>query len=242
MIVMLEGSDMFIKSAALYDAIYSWKNYADEAEKIHALIQKHKRSSGNTLLDVGCGTGAHIAHLQNFYVAEGLDLDEQLLEVARQRHPDTAFHHGDVADFNLSHTYDVIVSLFSAIGYVKTVARLNQTMQALAQHLTRGGVILIEPWFTPDVFKVGTPHATFVNEPDLKIARMNVSHVEGNVSILDFHYLLATKQGIEYFTEHHELGMFTREEFAFAFQQTDLKMIYDEQGVDGRGLYIGTKP
>lgn len=232
---------MFIKSAALYDAIYSWKNYASETEKIHALIKKHKRSSGNALLDVGCGTGAHIAYLKKFYAAEGLDLDEQLLEVARQRHPDVAFHHGDMADFNLNRAYDVIVSLFSAIGYVKTVARLNQTMQTLARHLTPGGMILIEPWFTPDVFNVGTPHATFVNEPDLKIARMNVSKVEDNVSILDFHYLVATSSGVEYFTEHHELGMFTREEFAFAFRQAEIKMIYDEQGVDGRGLYVGVR-
>lgn len=233
---------MFIKSAALYDAIYSWKNYADETEKIHALIQKHKGSPGNALLDVGCGTGAHITHLKKFYTAEGLDLDDQLLEVARQRHPGTTFHYGDMAGFNLNRTYDVIVSLFSAIGYVKTVARLNQTLHTLARHLAPGGVILIEPWFTPDVFKVGTPHATIINEPDLKIARMNVSQIEGNVSILDFHYLVATAQGVEYFTEHHELGMFTREEFAFAFQQANLKMIYDEQGVDGRGLYVGTKP
>ncbi len=232
---------MFIKSAALYDAIYSWKNYADESEKIHALIQKHKRSSGSTLLDVGCGTGAHIEHLKKYYDAEGLDLDDRLLKVARERHPHTTFHHGDMAAFNLNRTYDVIVSLFSAIGYVKTVTRLNQTLQTLARHLARGGVILIEPWFTPDVYNVGTPHAVFVNEPDLKIARMNVSNVEGNVSILDFHYLLATKQGVEYFTEHHELGMFTREEFAFAFRQANLKMIYDEQGVDGRGLYIGLR-
>ncbi len=232
---------MFIKSAALYDVIYSWKNYADESEKIHALIQKHKRSTGNALLDVGCGTGAHIQHLKKYYTAEGLDLDDQLLEVARERHPNIVFHHGDMADFNLNHIYDVIVSLFSAIGYVKTVARLNQTLQTMARHLAPGGVILIEPWFTPDVFNVGTPHATFVNEPELKIARMNVSRVEGNISILDFHYLVATTQGVEHFTEHHELGMFTREEFAFAFRQADLKMIYDEQGVDGRGLYIGVK-
>ncbi|MBI5711929.1 MAG: class I SAM-dependent methyltransferase, partial [Chloroflexi bacterium] len=102
---------MFIKSAALYDAIYSWKNYADETEKIHALIQKHKGSPGNALLDVGCGTGAHITHLKKFYTAEGLDLDDQLLEVARQRHPGTTFHYGDMADFNLNRTYDVIVSL-----------------------------------------------------------------------------------------------------------------------------------
>jgi ubiquinone/menaquinone biosynthesis C-methylase UbiE len=232
---------MFIKSATLYDAIYSWKNYADESEKIHALIQKHKRSPGSALLDVGCGTGAHIAHLKNFYAVEGLDLDEQLLEVARQRHPSVAFHHGDMAGFNLNRTYDVIVSLFSAIGYVKTVTRLNQTIHTMARHLAPGGVILIEPWFTPDQFHIGTPHAVIVNEPDLKIARMNVSKTEGTVSILDFHYLVATSGGVEYFTEVHELGLFTVDEHLQAFRECGLEVIHDPEGIFGRGLYIGIK-
>ncbi len=34
---------MFTKSAQWYDAIYAWKNYKREAERLHALIQQHAR-------------------------------------------------------------------------------------------------------------------------------------------------------------------------------------------------------
>ncbi|MDZ4765915.1 MAG: hypothetical protein SGI73_15325 [Chloroflexota bacterium] len=59
---------------------------------------------------------------------------------------------------------------------------------------------------------------------------MNVSYVEaGNISILDFHYLIATPAGVESFTERHELGLFPSADYL-----ADCRAA----GVDGRGLYI----
>ena len=54
---------MFNKSAAFYDAIYHWKNYSEEASMIHQMLQDRVRSGGMHLLDVACGTGAHLIHL-----------------------------------------------------------------------------------------------------------------------------------------------------------------------------------
>jgi ubiquinone/menaquinone biosynthesis C-methylase UbiE len=50
---------MITKSATIYDASYAARFDIDAAaSKVHALIQAHKRTAGNTLLDVACGTGA----------------------------------------------------------------------------------------------------------------------------------------------------------------------------------------
>ena len=59
---------------------------------------------------------------------------------------------------------------------------------------------------------------------------------------LDFHYLVATGDGIEYFQEKHQLGLFTRSQYTSAFEDDGLNVLYDEKGLQGRGLYIGTKP
>ena len=41
------------RSQAIYDAIYNtMKDYADEAQQIHTLIQQYKHSSGTSLLDI----------------------------------------------------------------------------------------------------------------------------------------------------------------------------------------------
>jgi len=111
----------------------------------------------------------------------------------------------------------------------------------MREHLNDGGVILVEPWFTPEQFHDDKPHAVFVDEPDLKIARMNVSRVESKISFLDFHYTVATSRGVEYFTEVHELGLFTVDEHLQAFRECGLEVIHDPEGIFGRGLYIGIK-
>src|SRR6266567_1941250 len=76
----------------------------------------------------------------------------------------------------------------------------GHALQTMRRHLNPGGVLLIEPWLAPERFKAGHLSATFVNQPDLKIARMNKGEVEGRLSIMNFHYLVATPAGIEHFT------------------------------------------
>lgn len=234
---------MFSKSAVYYDAIYAaqGKDYAREAEQLHGLIQQHKQCQGNTLLDVGCGTGAHLRHLRNFYDVAGLDLDPGILEVARQNCPGIVFHCADMTDFKLDRQNDVIVCLFSSIGYVKTFDRLQRAVQTMGDHLNPGGLLVVEPWFGPGVLQTGNAHATFVDLPQLKIARMNVNEIEGNVSALNFHYLVAAPQGVEHFMERRELGLFTHEQYLSAFRASKMETIYDEKGLDGRGLYLGIK-
>lgn len=235
---------MFSKSAKFYNAIYAsmGKDHVAEAEKVHQIIQQHKRTPGNTLLEAACGTGLHAVVLQKYYQVEGLDLDAEMLAVARQNYPDIPFHQADMADFNLDKRFDVITCLFSSIGYVKTKARLEQAVQTMARYLLPGGLLIVEPWFTPGQWTTGRVSALFVDQPDLKICRMNISEAEGNLSFFTFHYLVATPQGVEHFTERHELGLFTHEEYLNAFQKARLEIIHDPEGLDGRGLYIGLKP
>src|SRR6266487_2803771 len=125
---------MFVKSSHLYDAIYSGLHYEETAQLLHNLIQQYKQSEGSTLLDVACGTGAIIPYLKPHYTIEGLDLDPNMVTISRGRHPELTFYEADMADFELGRTFDVITCLGSAIGSVKTVPRLQQTLQSMSRH------------------------------------------------------------------------------------------------------------
>src|ERR687886_1611570 len=125
---------MFARSARFYDAVYSWKDYAGEAERIHELVQARKPGA-TSLLDVACGTGAHLAELRGRYRCEGLDLDPDLLAVARERLPDVPLHEGDMRDFDLGRRFDAVTCLFSSIGYMQTVEELEGAVTAMARHL-----------------------------------------------------------------------------------------------------------
>ena len=238
-----EYQGSYEKQAAYYDAIYEaqGKDYKKEAEQIRDVIEKYKKSSGIKLLDVGCGTGGHFRFLRDWYSIEGLDLDENMLEVAQQRFPDITFHQGDMADFHLDDKFDAVTCLFSAIGYTKTPDKMRAAVMSMGSHLTEGGVLVVEPWFTPDQWKVGTPYAIFVNKPDLKLARINISDRRDNISVLNFHILVGTQGQVEHFTELHELGLFTEPEYLDAFKDAGLETTLDPQGITGRGLYIGVK-
>jgi ubiquinone/menaquinone biosynthesis C-methylase UbiE len=234
---------MFSKSAELYDTIYlsRGKDYGAEAQSVHELVQKHLCSGGNTLLDVACGTGIHTSYLRQYYQVEGLDLDDRMLEVARKKMPEIPFHQGDMLDFELSQKFDVITCLFSSIGYVKTLPKLNQAVANLDKHLKPGGVLVVEPWFTPEDWYTGRIHATYIDQPDLKIARMNLTGQDGTLSYFVFHYMVGTPEGITYFDERHELGLFTIDEYLASFRACSLEVIHDSRWLNQRGLYLAKK-
>lgn len=229
-------------TTGFYDALYSQKDYAAETNKIVELVQVFKESSGKQLLDVACGTGGHLEYLRTSFDVSGLDLNPVMLNFARQKLPDVPFHQADMVNFDLAEQFDVITCLFSAIGYVGTIPRLHQTLITLKKHLAPGGVIMLEPWITQENYQTGRVHATFVDEPDLKIARMNISEREGNLAVMNMHYLLATPDGVEHFVERHELALFAESDYLQAFERADLKVTCNPEGLIGRGLYIGVHP
>jgi ubiquinone/menaquinone biosynthesis C-methylase UbiE len=235
---------MFLKSERYYDAIYAWKNYEAEAARLAEIIGAHKTSPGNTLLDVACGTGGHIHYLQDAFTIEGLDLDPEMLRIARQKHPGLTFHEGDMTGFDLGRQFDVVACLFSSVAYAGTPDRLAKAVATMARHVRPGGVLTVEPFFSPQAWKErsGAQGVMVSDKPDIAVARMVDWRREGNLVMPTFHYLVGTAAGVEHFTEQHVMGLFSDDEHRTAFAAGGMNVVYDESGLMGRGLYVGTWP
>jgi hypothetical protein len=115
-------------------------------------------------------------------------------------------------------------------------------MATLARHAAAGGLVVVEPWFFPEAWEPRYPSAVFVDEPDLKVARVAVSPELSDPLTMTFHYLVATPAGVEGFSEDHVVGMFSHERYEEAFRLAGLEVTHDPEGLMGRGLYVGVRP
>ncbi len=234
---------MFSKSAELYDKIYfEFKDYKAEAQKINDLLTS-EHSSARTLLDVACGTGEHARILpdQHGFKVDGIDLDDKLISLAKRKNPEGNFCCADMVNFDLAKTYDVVMCLFSSIGYVKTLDRVTSALERFSAHTNEGGLILVEPWFSPGELQPGKNFVTTAQTEELSVARMGYSHVQDRISTLHFEYLIGTPGKIDHEIEEHELGLFTVDEMNQCFKDAGLVAAFDEEGISGRGLYTARK-
>ena len=237
-------SRMYRDLAKYYDLIYSWKNYKKEALKVRSLIRKYKRSDGKELLDVGCGTGRHLLYLRRWFSCTGVDASGEMLKVAKKSVKGVHFKKADMTKMNLNKKFDIITSLFSAIGYAKTYGDLERAIKNFSRHLKKGGLVIVEAWLTPKTYKSGNPHLVTYIGKDLKIARLDIPRRRGNISVLDLHFLIGEKnRPVRYLVDHQELGLFSTKETLHLLRKHgfDARFIkvFDYRG--NRGLFVCIK-
>jgi SAM-dependent methyltransferase len=230
------------QSIRYYDEIYSaqGKDYEQESAYLMKVLARYKVPNKATMLDVACGTGRHIAHLQKRFNVEGVDISLDFLRLAKKRNPAAVFHHGDMLTFSLGRKFDVITCLFSSIGYMRSMADLTRAVRNMAGHLKEGGILLIEPWLSPEQWHVGRVAMSIVDQPELKIVRMNSTARRGRISVFEMHYLVGKPDGVRHFSELHQARLSTIAEMKRVYQRCGLTVEHDPKGPSGRGLYIGT--
>ena len=240
---MKQEGRLYTDLAEYYDRIYHWKDYRKEVSKLRKLIRKHKRSTGNALLDVACGTGEHIRYLRKDFRCVGVDGSDQMLAVARRKFSGVRFVHGNMTDFDLGRKFDVVLCLFSSMGHLQTKQETRQTLLNFSKHLKKGGVLIIEPWIRSSQWKDKTVHMQIYDTEPLKIIRLNYSTTDGTFSYLDERYLVGRKgKGIEYIEDRHRLRFFEPEATLSVLRKAGLDAQFTEESLmPGRGLVIATR-
>jgi len=230
---------MYTKSADFYDNLYCFKNYVEEARAITALIEQH-RPGTKTVLELACGTGLFMEQFAQSYSIFGLDSSPAMLAAARQRLPGIQLSEGDMTKFNLCSKFDAILCLFGSIAYVQTLERLHQTFACIAKHLATGGLVVIQPYLTPEKYwPVHIVH-NVSDRPDLKVSWMYRHNKVGTIAIHDIHYMVGTANRIEHFEEQHTLGLFSEADLKGACTQAGLSFGTEEL-FPGKVVHIAFK-
>ncbi|HEX5724331.1 MAG TPA: class I SAM-dependent methyltransferase [Longimicrobiaceae bacterium] len=141
-----------------------WERYFDEtfidlyrdfltpertAREVAGLREMLMLQPGAEVLDVACGWGRHaVALAQAGFRVTGLDLSETLLEAARRRAEkegvEVDFVHGDMRALPWTERFDVVLSLFSSLGYFGSDEEDLRVLRGACAALKPGGFFLLE--------------------------------------------------------------------------------------------------
>jgi len=236
---------MFHELANYYDSFVAEKDYRAEAGRLERLARQFQRSRGNSWLDAACGTGRHLEFLRRRHSVAGVDSSEAMLRIARRRLPGVPLHQGDIRDFRLRRTFDVVTCLFGTIGHIGSERELRSTFHCLAKHLRPGGVAIVEPWIDPDRFRDGMIHLMTYVSPTTALARLTYSRRRGRHSVLRSHYLIGEEgRGLRHLQETDASGLLlSRRELVQLMESAGLSAQYIRRGLrPGFGLLLGVRP
>ena len=161
-----ERDDWISKNSAYYD---------DDLRYMHFIVPE-----GARVLDLGCGTGHLLAALKPSY-GVGVDFSENMLEVARAKHPELKFLAGDVEDPEFLAT---VKGKFDFVILSDTIGMLEDIEVAL-KHLHR--------FFTAET-RLVISHYSSIWNPALKfgtaIGRRMQQPEQNLLSTTDFRHVL----------------------------------------------------
>lgn len=194
---------MFSEIASVYDLMKAHRDYASEAAVIRRLLLA-EAPQASSLLEVACGTGSLLQELDE-YERTGMDLSVEMLEQARMKLGEAiALHHGDMRHFSLpNRAYDVLVCVDGALGYVSE-DDLVGTIGTFADHMARGGILLLEPWYSPEDWLPGRIHVVHHQDGETTVIRVGYGYPNGSI---EFHNVVGTARGIRTFDERYEFTL-----------------------------------
>ena len=147
--------------AGQYDQLYADKRYAAECDLVVEAARRHLAWAPETVLDVGCGTGAHAIELATRgYRVTGIDLSQPMLDHAAQkaaaldiaRRPD--FLQGDARNFATGRTHDMAIMMFAVVGYLTSNDDVLAGLRNIRRHLAPGALFVCDFWYGPSVLSV----------------------------------------------------------------------------------------
>lgn len=207
----------------------------EEVELFSKLIKENSKRRTETLLHVGCGSGIYDYTFKEHFKVTGVDLSEEMLEIAKKRNPEVVYHHGDMRTIELKEKFDAVV-IPESIGYMTTSIDLKKAIKCANKHLNPGGVLLIVA-----NLKESFKENNFVytgRKGDIEITIFENNYIPpDNDSIYEatIIYLIRDKGRLETYTDIHTLGLFDKKTWqsflkaeGFEIKETKEEHFYDE--------------
>lgn len=106
-------------------------------------------TSSSSILDLACGSGTFAILLKlKGYDVEGMDLSSSIIDIAKEKakmnHLSIPFFVGDMTNFNLNKTYDVITCFFDSVNFLKNQEDIQNLISTVHKHLNSNGIFVFD--------------------------------------------------------------------------------------------------
>ena len=145
--------DEYASIADLYDYVVPYRARQD----IDFFVET-ARTSGGPVLEVGSGTGRVLIPIARAEVEiTGLDLSPNMLQVCQRRLGEepqavrsrVTLKHGDMRDFDLGRSFNLVILPFRPFQHLTTVDDQLSCLASIRRHLVDGGQLVLDlfnPW------------------------------------------------------------------------------------------------
>jgi SAM-dependent methyltransferase len=233
------STGIFSSYARCYDLLYRDKDYAVEARRVEEWLRMGGASVG-TLLDVGCGTGAHAREFSRLgWHVTGVDLSSAMLEIARTRSVGVGpveFFEGAAADFDLRRKFSAAVSLFHVMSYQAAPGEAGRMLANIRRHLDRGGVFVFDFWHGPGV--LADPPAIRIqrrSDPTTRLVRIAEPLHKPDEHLVEVRYEIfledLTLGRIERVNEQHRMRYFSLPELQALLRENGFELLRAHAGL-----------
>lgn len=138
--VFMSTTALYTDLSGYYDLMCADINYQEQSEYLRRIHQLFG-NQGKHYLDLACGTGPHIRHFIDFgYQASGLDINQSMLDIARERCPEAQFMRQDLSDFTVAEPLDLISCFLYSIHYSESIEKLKRAIVSVYTALKPGGI------------------------------------------------------------------------------------------------------
>jgi SAM-dependent methyltransferase len=209
--------------ASAYDALYADKDYEAECDVLEGVFGAQPACGAvRSVLDLGCGTGAHAIRLsQRGYAVTGVDVSTAMLDHARANAEATtypaksvapSFQQGDIRSLDLGRTFDAVVMMFAVLGYQLTNEDVLAALGCVRRHLAPGGVLIFDVWYGPAVARIGPTQRLKVLDVDsrriIRVADAEVDERHGVCRVSYRLWELADDRLVAEAAESHAMRFF----------------------------------
>jgi SAM-dependent methyltransferase len=139
--VKLTGMPSYEIFGKFYDAVMG--DGSESAKRVSELLRVSKPDA-RKVLELGCGTGSILKHLQDTYEVSGLDLSSKMLSIARKKVPRAKLSRQDMVDFQIDERFDAVLCVFDSINHVRRFSDWKRVFAGVHQHLSPGGCFIFD--------------------------------------------------------------------------------------------------